>query len=138
MSSPTATSAATTYRARRRPGLTVAGVAVLSAATGLVAGVIATLVTGGLGWIFGVPFVLVAGYCAWEVRQTDRLAALVAPPLTLLVVTLVASLTSDGWAGITHLALAVVTALINAAPMLVMAEAVAGAVLLARRLRTKS
>jgi len=137
VSSPTATSSATTYRARRRPGLTIAGVAVLSAATGLVAGVIATLVSGGLGWIFGVPFVLAAGYCAWEVREADRLASVIAPPLTLLAVTVIASLTS-GWAGITHLALAVVTSLINAAPMLVTAELVVGAVLLSRRLRTKS
>jgi hypothetical protein len=127
----------TVYRARRRPGLTTPGVAVLCTAVGLVFGLISTVLTGGLGWLFGLPLALISGYCAWEVRESDRRAPVLAPPLTLLVVAVVASLVGDGWLGLTGLAVAVLATLVAAAPMLVLAEVIVGGVLIARYVRRR-
>jgi hypothetical protein len=112
-------------------------VAVISTATTLVFGVLSSVVTGGLGWLFGIPLVLVTAYCAWEVREGDRRSALVAPPLTLLVVAVVSTLLADGWAGVLQLAASVFSVLVNAAPMLVLAEAGVVVTLVVRRWRAK-
>ena len=128
---------ATTYRARRRPGLTAPGVAVLTTASSLLFALLSTLVTGGLGWLFGVPFVVANAYCAWEVRPVDRRAAVVAPPLTLLLAVVVSTLLADGWGGPAQLVVSVVSALVNAAPMLVVAETAVVAALVVRHLRSR-
>jgi len=128
---------ATTYRATRRPGLTTPGVAVLSTAVGLVFAVLSILFTGGLGWLFAVPFVLVSGYCAWEVRPSDQRAALLAPPLTLFVVAVVHTVFDHGLVGPRPLTSGVVTVLASAAPMLVAAVALSAALLLFRHLRAR-
>ena len=107
----------------------------LSTGVGLVFGVLSSLVTGGIGWLFAVPFVFVSGYCAWEVRPSDRRAVVIAPPLTLLVVAIVDTVLDHGFGGPRQLASGVVTVLAGAAPILVAAVAVSVAVLVFRGLR---
>jgi hypothetical protein len=112
-------------------------VAVLSTGVGLVFGVLSILFTGGIGWLFAVPFVLVAAYCAWEVRPSDQRAALLAPPLTLFVVAVVDTVFDHGLVGPRLLVSGVITVLASSAPMLVAAVAVSAALLLFRRLRAR-
>ena len=111
--------------------------AVLCTAVGLVFGLISTVLVGGLGWVFGIPLALISGYCAWEVRESDRRAPLLAPPLTLLIVAVISSIIGDGLSGLTALAVSVLTTLIAAAPMLVVAEVVVIGVLVARHVRRR-
>lgn len=131
------TSSATTYRATRRPGLTTPGVAVLSMGVGLVFGLLAVVVTGGLTLLFSVPFVLVSGYCAWEVRTSDRRAAVVAPPLTLFAVAWLATAVDDGVVAPLRLVSGVITVLAAMAPTLVAAVTVSVIVLVVRAFRER-
>lgn len=136
--SPQGSSSATakTYRAKGRPGLTATGVGVLSTATGVVAGVLSVVTTGGLGWVFGAVFVIAAAYCAWEVRRSDRRTSFVTPPLVLLLVVVVTTLL-DGWPGPAGLALSILTGLATSAPMLLAAEAAVGIAVTAQVLRAR-
>jgi hypothetical protein len=117
----------TVYRARRRPGLTRPGVAVILAAISLVAGLLNGFLTGGTGLLFGVPFIAASVYVAAEVRWADRWSVLVAPPLVLLVTLLVVEpVTSSSGGGLRDTLSGVLVALVASAPMLVTAEAGAG------------
>ncbi len=40
---------------------------------------------GGVGWLFGVVFIATSAYAAFQVRRSDRAAALIAPPLVFAV-----------------------------------------------------
>lgn len=124
----------TVYRARSRVALTAPGVAVIGTAVPLLAGVLSVLVTGGLSWLFGVPLVLVAGYCAWEARPDARLVSLVVPPIVTLLTALLTVLMTDGYGGVLTFSLNVFRVLAGqAAPMLVLAEVLSGALVLLRR-----
>jgi|GEM_PF-2941166 len=63
------------------PGLTAPGVAVVVVAGSLV-GLLLDVFTGaGVGWLFGVFFIASSAYAALQVRRSDRVAAIIAPPL---------------------------------------------------------
>jgi len=125
------------YRSQRRPGLTALGVAIIGGAVSLVSALLNVLITDSLGWLFAVPFVLISGYCAAEVRQDRLRSALIMPPLVLLLVTIVVPLvTGDvssarGW--VVHTA----TLLTRTAPELVAAVALAAGILAWRRWRSR-
>lgn len=126
----------TVYRARPRVALTTAGVVVIGTAVPLLAGVVDALVSGGLGWLFGVPLVLASVYCAWEARPDARRAALVVPPIATLVAVLLAVLVTEGLDSPARFGLNVFRVLAGqAAPMLVLAEALALVAVLVRRRR---
>jgi hypothetical protein len=40
---------------------------------------------GGVGWLFGLVFIATSVYAAFQVRRSDRLAALITPPLVFAV-----------------------------------------------------
>ena len=129
---------ATVYRARPRVALTSPGVAVIGTAIPLLAGVIDALVTGGLGWLFGVPLVLVAVYCAWEARPDAYRTALVVPPIATLLTVLVVVIVTEGFDRLPNVALNVFRVLAGqAAPMLLLAESLAVVVVLVRRRQSR-
>jgi hypothetical protein len=66
-------------------GLTAPGVFVVVGAVSLVAMIVDTFVGSGVGWLFGGFFVAVSGYAALQVRRTDLLWAVIAPPLVFAV-----------------------------------------------------
>jgi hypothetical protein len=118
--------------------LTTPGVAVLGTALPLVAGVVSALVAGRITWVFGVPLVVVAAYCAWEARPDARPATLVVPPLATLLTAVVGVLIFDGFGGIRVFAVNLFRVLAGqAAPMLVLAEVVVLAILGLRRWRER-
>jgi len=121
------------YRSKRRPGLTSAGVAVFGTAVGLVAALVSVLLTDGLGWIFAAPFVLVSTYCAWEVRRDSLRAALIMPPLVLLLVVLLTPWVNGDAGGVRDGIVHTLTLLTKLAPALLAAEGVSGAILAWRR-----
>lgn len=96
------------------------------------------LVSNSLGWVFGIGFTIGCGWVALRVRTSDRLAALVAPPLVFAVAVLVADQVVGG-SSPGHFPFRQVldlgTSLSDGAPMLVLGCAVAGAVLLVRQRR---
>jgi hypothetical protein len=52
-------------------------------------GLLVDVFTGnGVGWIFGVVFIVASGYAALQVRRADRAAAVIAPPLVFAVLIL--------------------------------------------------
>ena len=121
------------YRSKRRPGLTPLGVAVFGTAVGLVSGLVSVLLTDGLGWFFSVPFVLVSAYCAWEVRRDSLRAALIMPPLVLLLVVLLTPWINGDADGLRDGTVHTLTLLTKLAPALLAAEGVGGAILAWRR-----
>ena len=121
------------YRSKRRPGLTPPGVAVFGTAVGLVAALVSVLLTDGLGWIYSVPFVLVSGYCAWEVRRDSLRTALIMPPLVLLLVVLLTPWVNGDANGLRDGIVHTLTLLTKLAPALLAAEGVSGAILAWRR-----
>lgn len=66
-------------------GLTAPGVFVVVGAVSLVAMVVDTFVGSGVGWLFGGFFVAVSGYAALQVRRSDLVWAVIAPPLVFAV-----------------------------------------------------
>jgi hypothetical protein len=121
------------YRSKRRPGLTSAGVAVIGAAISLVAALLSVLVSDTLNWVFTVPFILVSGYCAWEVRADRMRAALVMPPLVMLAVVVMVPWVSGDADSLRSGLVRSVNTLIKMAPPLTGAVALAGAILAWRR-----
>ncbi len=125
-------------RSRSRVALTTPGVAILGTALPLVAGVVSALVSGRITWVFGVPLVLVAAYCAWEARPDARPASLVVPPLATLLTVVVAVLIFDGFGAIRVFAVNLFSVLAGqAAPMLVLAEVIVVLILVLRRWRER-
>lgn len=124
----------TVYRAHSRVALTSPGVCVIGTAVPLLAGVLSVLVSDTLTWVFGVPLVLVSGYCAWEARPDARHTALVVPPIAALLAVLLAVLMTDGYGGALDFALSTFRVLAGKiAPMLLLAEVVAGVIVYVRR-----
>lgn len=121
------------YRSKRRPGLTPLGVAVLGTAVSLLAALVSVLLTDGLGWIYSVPFVLVSAYCAWEVRRESLRAALIMPPLTLLLVVVLTPWVNGDANGLRDGLVHTLTLLTKLAPTLVAAVGISGAILAWRR-----
>jgi hypothetical protein len=62
-------------------GLTAPGVFVVVGAVSLVAMIVDTFVGSGVGWLFGGFFIAVSGYAALQVRRSDLIWAVIAPPL---------------------------------------------------------
>ena len=123
------------YRSKGRPGLTALGVAVIGGAVALVSALLSVLVTDSLGWVFAVPFVLISGYCAFEVR-TDRFrSALIMPPLALLVVTLVVPVVSGDVESLRGWVVRTATLLTRTGLALIAAVALTAAILGWRRWR---
>lgn len=126
-------------RSTARPGLTSAGVAFISVAVGLVASIVSELVTDGLGWVFGVPFVLVSAYCAAEVSSSQLRAAVVTPPLVALLVAVINPIWAAGEvAGIPGWAIKTLTTLTTMAPTLLLATGVAALIVGVRHWRSRS
>jgi hypothetical protein len=124
------------YRSKGRPGLTPLGVAVIGGGVAVVAALISILVTDTLGWVFTVPFILVCGYCAAEVRFDRWRSALLLPPLALFVVVLIAPWVSGDATGLRSGLLRSITTLTKLAPALTAALLVAGLILGWRRWRS--
>lgn len=124
-------------RSTARPGLSGTGVAVLGGAIGLVASILAELLTGGLGWVFGLSFVLISAYCAAEVSPKAMRSAVVMPPLVALLVAAVNPLWSGETAGIRGWLVKMLTTLTTMAPTLLVATAVAAAIVGVRIWRAK-
>jgi hypothetical protein len=124
-------------RSTARPGLSGTGVGVLGGAIGLVASILAELLTGGLGWVFGVPFVLVSAYCAAEVTPRSMRSAIVMPPLVALLVAAVNPLWSGETSGIRGWLIKTLTTLTTMAPTLVAATGVAALIVGVRYWRAK-
>lgn len=113
--------------------------ALISVAIGLVASVVAELVTGGLGWVFGIPFVLVSAYCAAEVSAAQLRAAVVTPPLVALLVAVINPIWASGdVAGIRGWTVKTLTTLTTMAPTLVLATGVAAVIVGVRYWRARS
>lgn len=125
------------YRSSGRPGLTSAGVAVLGTSISLVAALLSMLVTGSLSWVFGLPFVLISAYCAWEVRPDSMRTALVMPPLVMLLVAVAIPVVFGEVDGIRDGILRTLTTLTKLAPILAVAVAAAAAILAWRRWAAK-
>lgn len=121
------------YRSASRPGLSPAGVAVLGIAISLVGALVSMLVKDSLSWIFGVPFVLVSAYCAWEVRPDSMRSALVMPPLVMLLVAMTIPVVFGEVDGVRDGVLRTLTTLTKLAPILMTALAVVAAILAWRR-----
>ena len=128
-----ATESGTVYRSKRRPGLTGPGVAVIGTTISCVAALLSVLVTDTLGWVFTIPFILVSGYCAWEVRAERVRAALVMPPLVMLLVVVMVPWVSGDADGLRSGFLRSVTILTKMAPPLTAAVALSAAILAWRR-----
>jgi hypothetical protein len=114
---------------------------VFDTAVALVTAVVSALVSGSVGWLFAVPFVAVCAYTAWEVRRSDLRAALVAPPLSLLLALVVAGFFDDSSgsasAGLRAGAINVFAHLAQQAPVLVLAEAVVALIVCYRWWRSR-
>lgn len=121
------------YRSTSKAGLTAPGVALLEIAVAAVAALLAVLVTEALGWFFAVPFVLICGYCAWEVRSSDVVSALAVPPLVLLTVVLAVPWINNRPDGFRAWGVKTLTGLARAAPTLCSALLLAGLILAFRR-----
>lgn len=104
---------------------------------GLVASIMSELLTGGLGWVFGVPFVLVSIYCAAEVAPTWLRSAIVMPPLVALLVAAVNPLWSGDTAGIRGWVVKMLTTLTTMAPTLLAATGLAALIVGVRYWRAK-
>ncbi len=124
-------------RSSARPGLSGTGVAVLGGAIGLVASILAELLTGGLGWVFAVPFILVSAYCAAEVSSKSMRSAVVMPPLVALLVAAVNPFWSGELPTIRGWFMKTLTTLTTLAPTLLVATGVAAAIVGVRYWRTK-
>ena len=124
-------------RSSARPGLSGTGVAVLGGSIGVVASIVAELLTGGLGWVFGIPFVLVCAYCAAEVSPTSMRSAIVMPPLVALLVASVNPLWSGDLSGIRGWLIKMLTTLTTLAPTLLVATGVAAAIIGMRHWRER-
>lgn len=124
-------------RSTARPGLSGTGVAVLGGAIGLIASILAELLTGGLGWVFGVPFVLVSAYCAAEVSPKAMRSAVVMPPLVALLVAATNPVWSGDMSGLRGWLLKTLTTLTTMAPTLLVATGVAAAIVGVRYWRAK-
>lgn len=125
--------AGTVYRSSRRPGLTSPGVAVIGSTVSVLAAILSMLITDGLGWVFGVPFVLVSAYCAWEVRRDSTRAALIMPPLVLLLVVVVVPAIFGDVSSLRDAVTETLKELTKLAPMMFAAVGVSGAILAWRR-----
>jgi hypothetical protein len=112
-------------------------VAVLGGAIGLVASIIAELLTDGLGWVFAVPFVLVSVYCAAEVSPASYRSAVVMPPLVALLVAAVTPLWSGDVSGVRSWLIKLLTTLTTMAPTLMLATGLAAAIVAFRYWRGK-
>lgn len=124
-------------RSTARPGLSGTGVAVLGGSIGLVASILAELLSGGLGWVFGVPFVLVSAYCAAEVSPKAMRSAVVMPPLVALLVASINPMWSGETAGIRGWLIKMLTTLTTMAPTLLLATAMAAGIVGVRIWRAK-
>lgn len=109
----------------------------LGGAIGLVASIIAELLTDGLGWVFAVPFVLVSAYCAAEVAPGSYRSAVVMPPLVALLVAAINPLWSGDVSGVRSWLIKLLTTLTAMAPALVLATALAAAIVGFRYWRAK-
>jgi hypothetical protein len=126
-------------RSTSRPGLTAAGVALISVAVGLVASIVAELVTGGLGWVFGIPFILVSVYCAAEVSSNQLRTAVVTPPLVALLVAVINPIWAAGdVAGLRGWTVKTLTTLTTMAPTLLIATGLAALIVGVRHWRARS
>lgn len=105
----------------------------LGGSIGLVASIVAELLTGGLGWVFGIPFVLICAYCAAEVPSTSMRSAIVMPPLVALLVAAVNPL----WSGDRGWLIKMLTTLTTMAPTLLLATGVAAVIVGVRYWRAK-
>jgi hypothetical protein len=123
-------------RSTSRPGLSGTGVAVLGGAISLVASILAELLTGGLGWVFSIPFILVSAYCAVEVAPKSMRSAVVMPPLVALLVAAVNPLWSET-SGIRGWLIKTLTTLTTMAPTLLVATGVAAIIVGVRYWRAK-
>jgi Domain of unknown function (DUF6542) len=101
----------------------------------VVAALISVLVTDGLGLVFIVPFVLVSGYCAAEVRPDRMRSALTMPPLALLLVVIITPWVAGDATGLRSGFFRSTTTLTKLAPALVTAVVVVALILGWRRWR---
>lgn len=116
-------------RSTARLGLTSTGVALISVAVALVASIVAELVTGGLGWVFALPFILVSVYCAFEVSPSQLRSAVVTPPLVALLVAVINPIWASGQvAGVRGWTVKTLTTLTTMAPTLLLATGLAAAI----------
>jgi hypothetical protein len=100
---------------------------VVVGAVSLVAMVVDTFTGGGIGWLFGGLFVAVSGYAAMQVRRSDLLWAVIAPPLVFAVLVCGhAFWTTTG--DLLPRLVAPVSALFDLGPMLWLGTGLAGAV----------
>jgi hypothetical protein len=123
-------------RSTSRPGLTGSGVALLGGGVGIVASVIAELLTDGLGWVFSIPFILVCVYCAAEVSKASLRSAVVMPSLAILAVALVNPIFAQNIGGLRGWTVKTLTALTTLAPTLMIATGLAAAIVGYRYWRT--
>lgn len=63
------------------PGLTAAGVVVIVFGASLFGLLIDVFTGDGVGWLFGIVFILVSAYAALQVRRSDIAAGVIVPPL---------------------------------------------------------
>jgi hypothetical protein len=109
---------------------------VLGTAVAVVAAVLSELITDGLGWMFAIPFVLVSGYCAFEVAQNSLRSAVVMPPLVTFVVAAIDPVWGDP-AGIRGWILKTLTTLTTLAPTMMIATALAAGIVGWRHWRSR-
>ena len=112
-------------------GLTTPGVYVVVLAGSLVGLLIDVFTGGGIGWIFGLVFIASSAYAALEVRTSDRLAAVTAPPLVFALLLFLDNLASAGGDLVTRVANAA-NDLLKYGPMLWIGVAVAAVIIGAR------
>ena len=112
-------------------GLTTPGVYVVVLAGSLVGLLIDVFTGGGIGWIFGLVFIASSAYAALEVRTSDRLAAVTAPPLVFALLLFLDNLASAGGDLVTRVANAA-NDLLKYGPMLGIGVAVAAVIIGAR------
>ena len=110
------------------PGLTTPGVYVVVLAGSLVGLLIDVFTGGGVGWIFGIVFIAVSAYAALEVRTSDRLAAVTAPPLVFALLLLLDNLAVTSGDLVTRLA-NTANDLLKYGPMLWIGVAVSAAII---------
>ena len=63
------------------PGLTAAGVVVIVFGASLFGLLIDVFTGDGVGWLFGIVFIVVSAYAAFQVRRSDIAAGVIVPPL---------------------------------------------------------
>ena len=112
-------------------GLTRSGVYVVVLAGSLVGLQVDVFTGGGVGWIFGVVFCASCVYAALEVRASDRLAAVIAPPLVFALLMLLDNL-ARGSGDVASRLINTANDLLRYGPMLWTGTALAIAVVLAR------